>query len=752
MRPEDEPAETEVIRGQLERVTYVNEDNGYSVYRIRVEGDTDPVAAVGISAPHVPGEELEFIGRWADHPRFGIQFQFSECRSLLPSTLDGIKKYLCSGLVKGVGPSMALRIVEKFGESSLDVLDSDPDALLEVRGIGRKVLDMIKQSWETQRGVSAVMRFLQSSGIGAGFAARIYRAYGAESIRVVRDNPYRLADDVFGIGFLTADKFARNMGVPHDSAMRIDAGIRYAMGELTGEGHVYAPRETLAERAAHLLGVTEEAADAAIGRAGAERTLASEVIEPAGSSGERVEALYLPMYYVYETKCARMLAALIKSHSDEEIARGFEGMDIDAAVEWARLSMKVSLSEKQTGALRMALRSKVMIITGGPGTGKTTLISAIIGVLGARCLKIRLAAPTGRAAKRLAEATGQNALTLHRLLESDGYHFNRDENSPLDCDMLIVDEASMVDIHLMYRILCAVPRDAHLILVGDVHQLPSVGPGNVLNDLISSGAAPVAELNVIFRQARNSGIIVNAHRVNAGLMPLEEDETAPGGRADDGKVTRLRDFYFVEQEDPSRCVDIILSLVKERIPKRFGLDPVAEVQVLTPMRKGTLGASNLNSVLRGELNGGDGNSITAGGRVFKSGDKVMQIRNDYDKEVYNGDIGLVTSVDAHARLVSVTFDGSSVCYGAEELDELVHAYAVSIHKSQGSEYPAVVIPIHTQHYVLLQRNLLYTGITRAKELVVLVGTRRSLHIAVKNDKTRLRFTHLASRVNSALAV
>ena len=380
-----------------------------------------------------------------------------------------------------------------------------------------------------------------------------------------------------------------------------------------------------------------------------------------------------------------------------------------------------------------------MIITGGPGTGKTTLISAIIGVLGARGLKISLAAPTGRAAKRLAEATGRNASTIHRLLESDGFHFARDENTPLDCDMLIVDETSMVDIHLMYRILCAMPRDAHLILVGDVHQLPSVGPGNVLYDLISSGAIPAAELNVIFRQAQDSGIIVNAHRVNAGLMPIEEE-----------KKSGLRDFYFVEQEDPPRCVDIILSLVKDRIPKRFGLDPVEDVQVLTPMHKGILGASNLNSILRGELNPGEGNSITVGSRVFKSGDKVMQIRNNYDKEVYNGDIGLVASVDTHARLASVDFDGVPVVYEAEELDELMHAYAVSIHKSQGSEYPAVVIPIHTQHYVLLQRNLLYTGITRAKELVVLVGARRALHIAVNNDKTRLRYTHLASRLNTAL--
>jgi exodeoxyribonuclease V alpha subunit len=739
VRPEGGPAETETIRGVLERVTYVNDENGYSVFKIRSPGEADSFAAVGISAPLVPGEEVELCGRWVDHARFGAQFQFETCRALLPSTIDGIRKYLCSGLVKGIGPEMAERIIDKFRESSLDVLDSDPDALLEVRGIGQKTLDSIKQSWEVQRGVSAVIRFLQSNGIGAGYAAKIFREYGADSISVMRENPYRLADDVFGIGFQTADKFAMGMGVERDSPARLDAGVRYAMGELTGKGHVCVPRNMLAERSGELLGVSGEAADAAIGRALDARTLAGETIEP---DGKPVEAVYLPMYYVYEAKCAKMLAALTRPSPEDDIARGLSGMDADTAADWARRVMKISLSDKQTEALRMALTSKALVITGGPGTGKTTLISAIIGALAERGLKINLAAPTGRAAKRMAEATGREALTLHRLLESDGYSFGRDEDSPLGCDVLIVDEASMVDVHMMYRVLCAMPRGGRLIMVGDVHQLPSVGPGNVLSDVISSGVVPVAELNVIFRQARDSGIIVNAHRVNSGLMP-EDGEGGGSG---------LRDFYIVAQDDPSRCVDIILTLVKERIPQRFGLDPVEDVQVLTPMHKGLLGASNLNTVLRGELNAGEGNSITAGRRVFKSGDKVMQIRNDYEKEVYNGDIGMVRSVDPAARLVTVEFDAAEVCYGAEELDELVHAYAVSIHKSQGSEYPAVVMPVHTQHYVLLQRNLLYTGITRAKELVVLVGARRAIEIAVKNANTRERLTYLAQRLRSAMGV
>ncbi|MDR3076916.1 MAG: ATP-dependent RecD-like DNA helicase [Synergistaceae bacterium] len=739
MKPALPPAETEVIRGQLERITYVNEENGYSVYRIRVQGEDDPVVAVGISAPHAPGEDLELTGCWADHPRFGIQFQFSDCRQFLPSTAEGIKKYLCSGLVKGIGPAMALRIVEEFGESSLDVLDKDPEALLKVRGIGRRVLDTIKRSWELQRGVSSVMRSLQDLGISAGFAAKIYRVFGDDSAKIVRDNPYRLAEEIFGIGFITADNIARGMGVPHDSEMRLDAGVRHVMGELTGEGHVYAPKDMLAEKSGQLLGVSTDDAGLAVDRALSLRALRSEIVEAPDGLGESVIAVYLPAYYVFEAKCAEMLAQLMKPRPEEEVLSGFDGIDPDEAVAWAQRVRNISLSEKQADALRMALKSKVLVITGGPGTGKTTLISAIIGVLGERGVRINLAAPTGRAAKRMAEATGQEALTLHRLLESDGRNFGRDEDAPLDCDLLIVDETSMVDIHLMYRLLCAMPRDSHLILVGDIHQLPSVGPGNVLNDLISSGVIPVAELNVIFRQARDSGIIVNAHRVNAGIVPVEE-----------ASASGLKDFYFIEQDDPAKCVDIILSLVSDRIPKRFGLDPVEDVQVLTPMHKGLLGASNLNAVLRGELNPGGGNSISVGNRTFKSGDKVMQIRNDYEKEVYNGDIGIITTVDPNARLVIVEFDGGSVGYEAEGLDKLVHAYAVSIHKSQGSEYPAVVIPIHTQHYILLQRNLLYTGITRAKELVVLVGTSKALGIAVQNDKTRKRFTHLAPRVRSAL--
>ncbi|MDR3166056.1 MAG: ATP-dependent RecD-like DNA helicase [Synergistaceae bacterium] len=737
MNRHEEPAEEEIIRGLLEKITYVNEDNGYSVFKIRAEGESELVPVVGVSFKHVPGEELEFVGHWVMHPKFGDQFQFSECRPVLPSTVDGIRKYLSSDLIKGIGPETANRIIDRFGESSLDVLDNKPDELLKVKGIGRKTLDSIKKSWESQRAVSAVMYFLKSNGIGPGFAARIYKEYGDEAIAVLKENPYRLADDVFGIGFLTADKFAANMGVPRDSTMRTDAGMKYALGTLVDEGHVCVPRDVLAKHAAKLLDISADCSDAAIGRALAASELVGETM--AGTDEDAaVESIYLPMYYVFESKSAQMMARLLKFRPEDDVIDGYAGIDFDEAIADAERVMGIKLAQNQHEAVKLALHSKVMIITGGPGTGKTTILKAIIRILGERGVKINLAAPTGRAAKKMSEATGRNALTIHRLLESDGFKFGRDEDSPLNCRLLIIDEVSMVDIHIMYRALCALRLEAHLILVGDVHQLPSVGPGSVLRDLLSSGVIPVAELNVIFRQARDSGIIVNAHRVNSGLLP--EDKGGPN----------LRDFYIIEQDDPSKCLDIILALAKDRIPKRFGLDPVEDVQVLTPMHDGILGASNLNAVMRVELNTSPGNVLVVGKREFKTGDKVMQIMNNYEKEVYNGDIGVIKSIDTAACLVTVKFDDAEATYEAESMDELIHAYAVSIHKSQGSEYPAVIMPIHTQHYFLLQRNLLYTGITRAKELAVLVGTKKALAMAVRNDKTRLRYTQLGSRLRAAV--
>lgn len=734
------------IRGQLERVTYSNEANGYSVYRISVAGSPDLITAVGYAASHMPGEELELTGEWVVHSRFGRQFQFTNCKSLIPSTVEGIRRYLGSGLIKGVGPKMAERIVERFGIEALDVLDDSPDDLLEVRGISVKLLDSIKQSWEAQKEVRSVMYFLQSNGVSPNFAAKIFAEYREETIQIVRENPYKLADDIFGIGFLTADKVADNMGVERTSPMRIEAGVRYVLGELTGEGHVYVPRAQLIARSGELLGIDSELADSAIARAAADSQLKVETICDAqaesAENGENIEAVYLPAYYVAETGCAKMLSSLLRTDMIADLIAETGGIDADEAVLWAQKSMGIELADRQIAALRQALESKAMIITGGPGTGKTTLIKAIIGVWGERGLRIMQAAPTGRAAKRMSEATGHEARTIHRMLEYGGMAsgFARNADNPLACDLLIVDEASMIDTLLMYHMLRAVPPDCKLILVGDVNQLPSVGPGNVLMDIISSGAVPVVRLNEIFRQAGESGIIVNAHRINGGAMPAELEGEG------------LLDFYIAEQEEPEKCLDVIMTLVCERIPKRFGLDPLEDVQVLTPMHRGTLGAANLNIALQSALNGEKRPSVTSMGRVYKVGDKVMQIRNNYDKDVYNGDIGIIRTVDSDAGLVMVSVDDRSILYETGELDELIHAYAVSIHKSQGSEYPAVVIPMHTQHYVMLQRNLLYTAITRGKELVVLVGNKRALGIAVSNDKTKRRYTYLAERLKALNAL
>lgn len=730
------PSGGTTIRGQLERVTFSNEENGYSVFKIFVKGNPDLVTAVGFCAKHMPGEELEMVGEWTNHPKFGRQFQFTGCRSLLPSTVEGIKRYLGSGLVKGVGPRMAERIVEKFGEKSLDILDESPDELLKIKGISTKLLDSIKQSWELQKEVRTVMFFLQSHGISPNFAAKIFAEYGTEAIKVVKENPYRLAADIFGIGFLSADKVAFNMGIEQTSPVRLDAGVLYVLSELTGDGHVYAPKELLAGRAAELLGAEEELVLEAIDRVAGNAAVVVDRIYP-DDCEEPVDAVYLPAYYVAERKTAAKLAELMQAGLMLDDGRA---LDIERAVAWVQDCMDIELARNQELALKLALQSKTLIITGGPGTGKTTLIKAIIGIWGARGLNIQLAAPTGRAAKRMSEATGHEAKTIHRMLEYNGRMdgFARNGDSPLECDLLIVDEASMIDAVLMFHLLRAIPNETKLILVGDIHQLPSIGPGNVLKDLISSGAMPVAELNEIFRQAQKSSIIVNAHRVNEGQLPVE-----PAGSDE------LHDFYFVQQDDPERCVDIILTLVRDRIPARFGLNPVEDIQVLTPMHRGSLGASHLNGVLQRALNAEPGPSIERGGRVFKVGDKIMQLRNNYDKDVYNGDIGFVSRVDSEAGLLTADMDGRLVTYETIDFDELVHAYAVSIHKSQGSEYPAVVMPLHTQHYVLLQRNLLYTGITRGKQLVVLVGTKKAMSIAVKNNDTRHRYTYLGERLRQA---
>lgn len=721
------------LAGQIERITYSDAESGYSVLRLAVKGYPELVTAVGTMAAPVIGEILTMTGEWQEHPRFGMQFKIETCSSAAPSTVSGIEKYLGSGLIKGVGPATAERIVEAFGAKTLDVLDNQPERLHEIDGLGDKKIAVILDSWREQRDIRDVMVFLQGFGIGTGYALRAFRHYGASAVEVLQENPYRLATDIFGIGFLTADKIASGMGFGKDSPLRIRAGVLHVMNQLVIEGHVFVPVEELTKAAEEILDVTSEAVENGIEAA----RLAEELIIEwyRTSDGEDDCAVYLPAFHYAETHSAKNLTELLSSP--------FNGQYVnpDTAIPWVQEELGIQLADKQIEALRTALASQVMIITGGPGTGKTTLIRAVLKIRGARGYRVMLAAPTGRAAKRMTEATGHEAKTIHRMLEYFGRglangEFMRNDSNPLECDLLIVDEASMIDQILFHHLLKAVPKGASLILVGDVNQLPSVGSGNVLKDIIDSDVCPVVRLNEIFRQAQESGIIVNAHRVNNGEMP-EFDENYDSG---------LKDFYFINQDDPDKALEIIKQLVTVRIPQRFGFNAVNDIQVLTPMHRGSVGTTKLNAELQAVLNTEGGAKLQRMGRTFQEGDKVMQVKNNYDKDVYNGDIGTIYRIDGDELKVIVRMDNGLVAYDFTELDELVHAYAVSIHKSQGSEYPAVVVPILTQHYVMLQRNLLYTGITRGKKLVVIVGSKKALAIAVKNDKTRKRWTRLAARL------
>jgi exodeoxyribonuclease V alpha subunit len=725
------------IAGQIERITYNDEESGYSVLRMAVSDFSDLVTAVGTVMSPVAGATLSLTGTWQNHPKFGLQFKFDTYRSLPPSSNSGIEKYLGSGLIKGIGPSMAEKIVSSFGADTFDILDNHPERLLEIEGIGDKKAAAICMSWSEQREIRDIMLFLQGYGIGASYAIRVFRYYGSESVRVLKENPYRLAIDIFGIGFLTADKIAAKMGFSSESPLRIRAGVLHVMNELIRDGNVYVPIEDLASAAAEILSVPRYLAEKGIEEARLGEELITEWYQD--EAGRDDCAVYLPAFHYAEVHSAKNLVNLISAP--------FNGHYInpETAIPWVQEELHIKFAEKQIEALKTALISQVMVITGGPGTGKTTLIRAILKIRAARGYRIMLAAPTGRAAKRMSEATGNEAKTIHRMLEYAGKAINngdfmRNEKNPIDCDLLIVDEASMIDQVLFHHLIKAVPKGASVIFVGDVNQLPSVGPGNVLKDIIDSGICPVVQLNEIFRQAQKSGIIVNAHRVNNGEMPEFDEEYASG----------LKDFYFIQQEDPDKALELIKQLVTVRIPQRFNLDPVNDIQVLTPMHRGSVGTARLNAELRAALNYSGRAKVQRLGRTFQEGDKVMQIRNNYDKDVYNGDIGIILNIDGEANNLTVMMDNGHVSYDFAELDELEHAYAISIHKSQGSEYPAVVIPILTQHYVMLQRNLLYTGITRGKKLVIIVGTKKAIHIAVNNDRTRKRFTRLAARLSAGL--
>jgi exodeoxyribonuclease V alpha subunit len=723
----------EEIKGQIERITYNNQETGYTVARIKVPGRMDLVTVVGNLMAPMPGEILRMKGEWTSHPKYGEQFKVVYYDSSIPATVIGISKYLGSGLVKGIGPVMAERIVKQFGNQTLDIIESQIERLAEVDGIGKKRIGMIRQAWDDQKEIREVMLFLQSQGISSAYASRIYKHYGDRSIGIVRENPYRLAMDIFGIGFKTADKIAEQLGFSKTSPLRAEAGILFILNQLADDGHVYYPYEPLMEKCQEVLQI--------------DHNIMTNALQVLNTSGKIIienlndgikdfspnnQAIYLSKFYLCEKRIADRLKLLVST------PKALRPVEVEKAVAWVQRELSIQLAQNQLEAIRNAIENKVLILTGGPGTGKTTVINAILKIfnaMGARCL---LAAPTGRAAKRMSEATGIPAQTVHRLLEFSFQRggFQKNEEKPLNCHVLIVDEASMIDTVLMHHLMKAIPSTASFILVGDINQLPSVGPGNVLKDMISSGSIPVIKLTQIFRQAAESLIVVNAHRINQGDFPLLPSN-------DHSKS--LHDFYFIRQEDPEKVLNIILDLTCQRIPKRFGFDPVDQVQVLTPMHRGILGASNLNHHLQQVLNP-QSNPLTSGTRSFKVHDKVMQLRNNYDKRVFNGDIGRISHIDNDSKEVVVLFDDRPVTYEFTELDEIILAYAVSVHKSQGSEYPVVVIPIMTQHYILLQRNLIYTAVTRAKKLAVLVGTWKALAIGIKNDKTQKRYTLLEKRL------
>jgi len=713
------------LQGLLEHITYANEETGYAIVKVKVAGQKELVACVGNLLRPTPGEVVVMKGEWMNHEKYGRQFKVLACETKTPASVYGIQKYLGSGLIKGIGPVMAKRIVGKYGKKTLEIIEHHSEKLAEIPGIGAGRIGMIRQAWEDQKEIRAVMLFLQTHGVSAGFAAKIFKHYGKEAVRIVRDNPYRLAADIFGIGFITADKIAEKLGLPKESLIRAEAGIIYVLSQLADQGHVYAPQPFLVEQARAILDIGEEIIVQAIEKLQAEARIATE---------DRPEldhrAVYSLPFYVAENQTAARLRSLIGA------PKQFRQIDTDKALAWVQEKLAITLAEKQLLAIRTAVENKVMVITGGPGTGKTTIINAILKIYGTVGANILLAAPTGRAAKKMTEATGREAKTIHRLLEFSPLRggFQKHEQAPLNCDILIIDEASMIDILLMQHLLRATPLRATLVLVGDVNQLPSVGPGNVLQDIITAGVVPVVELTEIFRQAKASAIVVNAHRINQGLLP--EASPAPG---------TLSDFYFIHQEDPEKVLATILMMVKERIPKRFRFHAVNDIQVLSPMNRGVAGVTNLNAELQQALNPGEG-GISRGGNTFRNHDKVMQIRNNYEKEVFNGDIGRIFHIDPEGQELKVHFDDRFVTYDFSELDELVPAYAVTVHKSQGSEYPAVVIPVLTQHYMMLQRNLLYTAVTRGRKLVVLIGTKKALAIAVKNNKTQQRYTLLRARL------
>ena len=740
----------EHLRCVVERITYQNPQNGYSVIKCRAKGFQELVTVVGEMPDVHVGSVLSLGGFWKVDAKYGRQFTVQTFEETLPATVYGMEKYLGSGLIKGIGPKYAQKIVRQFGKDTLDMIEERPEELLKVPGIGSVRVERIKKSWQEQKEIRNIMVFLQGHDVSTSHATKIFKTYGNESIQIVQENPYRLADDIWGIGFRTADTIAEKMGFDHEKYVRLRSGILYTLNRLSEEGHCYAERDQLIQKGTELLSVEEGLLQMTLDEMIRQKDVITEAlpVQGRGSPAETLpetpspdpgltalsmtdpeqtagRAIYLPPFFFSETGTARRLRALMD---------GPGGAAMDTAGLAERISRRTGMvyDEIQMQAILQAVRSKILILTGGPGTGKTTTTLGIITAFRETGARILLAAPTGRAAKRLSESTGMEAKTIHRLLETkppEGYQ--RNEENPLQGDVLIVDECSMIDIMLMYNLLKAVPDSMRLILVGDVDQLPSVGPGNVLRDMIESGCFPVIRLTRIFRQARESRIILNAHRINAGKMP-------------DLSNGRYTDFFFMQQEDPEAALATIVDLVRSKLSSYYKV-PSIEIQVLTPMQRGVIGAANLNQALQEAVNPG-GSGLKRSGYLYRTGDKVMQIRNNYDKEVFNGDIGFIQSIDMEEKTLTVSFDGRSVDYDATELDELVLAYATTIHKAQGAEFPIVVMPVMMNHFVMLQRNLIYTGVTRAKRILVLVGTRKALAYAVQHMTVDQRNTMLRERL------
>lgn len=712
------------ISGTVERITFHNPDNGFCVIKIKAKGQRELITIVGTALHINTGEFVEASGSWVTDKTYGMQYHADQLKVVPPRTVAGMQKYLASGLIKGIGPHFAKKLIDAFGEDVFEVIEEHPERLDELSGIGEQRKRRLIEAWHTQKAVRDIMVFLQSHGVGTARAVRIYKTYGDAAVELIQDNPYRLASDIHGIGFKSADELALNLGMPRDSIQRAQAGLSHMLQEFSTSGHCAANHDELCESTSKLLEIDTPIIEQAIIQQLRAQTLIAEVID-----GE--PCYFLDKLFQAELQTAENLARL------QQGLPPWEKLDPTQAISWVEKQTELALSETQKQALEKVLNAKVAIITGGPGVGKTTLLNSMLKILRNQRVRVTLAAPTGRAAKRMTEATGLEAKTIHRLLEFDpsSYGFKHNRETPLDTDYLVIDETSMIDIQLMSALLRAMPDHAGLLLVGDIDQLPSVGPGAVLSDCIHSNALTTVHLTEIFRQAQHSKIIVNAHRINAGTMP-------EGPAPDQG----LSDFYFIPCNEPEQITDKLIQVVTQRIPQRFKLDPLKDVQILTPMNRGGLGTRALNQQLQSVLNPNPSVSVQRFGLTFAPGDKIIQMVNNYDKEVFNGDIGILSRIDEDESEVWIEFEGREVCYELHELDEISLAYATTIHKSQGSEYPAVVIPLAMQHYMLLERNLIYTGVTRGRQLVVIIGQKKALNMAVRNQKSRERLTNLQKRL------